>query len=101
MTFQRDLAWEQLNHSYRSSVSHHSARYALALNYPMLPAKVAHEAKRCVLDALACAVGAYAAPGRTIMEETAKELGGPEEATVFCSGYRTSALNASLVNAFL
>src|SRR3990172_5179031 len=101
MTFQRDLAWQQLDLSYRSSVSHHFARYAPALNYSVLHENVVHQAKRCVLDALGCAIGAYEAPGRTICEETVKEIGGPQEATVFCSGLRTSALNAALANSFL
>src|SRR3990172_5797710 len=101
MTFQRDLAWQQLDLTYRSSVSHHFARYALALNYSVLPENVVHQAKRCVLDALGCAIWAYEAPGRTICEATVKEIGGPQEATVFCSGLRTSALNATLVNSFL
>ena len=101
MTFQRDLAWQQLDLTYRSSVSHHFARYALALNYSVLPENVVHQAKRCVLDALGCAIGAYEAPGRTICEATVKEIGGPQEATIFCSGLRTSALNVALVNSFL
>ena len=67
----------------------------------MLPPEVVHQAKRCVLDALGCAIGAYEAPGRTICEEAVKEIGGREEATVFCSGLRTSVLNAALVNSFL
>jgi 2-methylcitrate dehydratase len=67
----------------------------------MLPPEVVHQAKRCILDALGCAIGAYPAPGRTICEETVKEIGGAEEATVFCSGLRTSVLNAALVNSFL
>ena len=101
MTFQRDLAWQQLDLTNRSSASYQYARYALALNYSLLPAEVVHQAKRCLLDALGCAIGAYEAPGRTIIEATAKEIGGPPEATVFCSGLRTSALNAALVNSFL
>ncbi len=101
MTFQRDLAWQQLDLAHRSSVSHQFARYALAVDYAALPQDVVHQARRCVLDALGCALGAYEAPGRAICEETAKEIGGPEEATVFCSGMRTSALNAALVNSFL
>lgn len=101
MTFQRDLAWRHLDLVQRSSVSHQLARYALALRYELLPPEVVHQAKRCLLDALGCAIGAYEAPGRTICEDTAREIGGPEEATVFCSGLRTSALNASLVNSFL
>src|SRR3990170_5675728 len=101
MTFQRDLAWQQLDLSYRASVAHQCARYALALNYSLLPDHVVHQAKRCVLDALGCAIGAYEAPGRPICEATVKKVGGPQEATVFCSGLRTSALNAALVNSFL
>ena len=101
MTFQRDLAWRYIDLTYQASVAHQFARYALALNYSLLPQEVVHEAKRCVLDALGCAIGAYEAPGRIICEDTVKELGGPPEATVFCSGLRTSATNAALVNSFL
>jgi 2-methylcitrate dehydratase len=43
----------------------------------------------------------YNAPGRPLCEALAQELGGPEEATVFGSGLRTSARNASLVNGYL
>lgn len=35
------------------------------------------------------------------MKATKGEVCGPEEATVFCSGVRTSAMNAALVNSFL
>jgi len=101
MTFQRDLAWESLDLAYRSGVAHQLARYALRLDYKMLPENVVHQAKRCLLDALGCAIGAYDAPGRLICEAVAAELGGPEEATVFGSGLRTSAYNATLVNCFL
>ena len=101
MTFQRDLAWQYIDLTYRASVAHQFARYALALNYSLLPQDVVHQAKRCLLDSLGCAIGAYEAPGRTICEATVKEIGGPQEATVFCSGLRTSALNATLVNSFL
>ena len=101
MTFQRDLAWQHLNHTYKSSISYHFARYALTLNYSLLPANVVHQAKRCLLDALGVAIGAYEAPGRLVMEKSIKEMGGPEEATLFCTGMRTSALNAALSNSFL
>src|SRR5262249_11274954 len=81
--------------------AYHVARYALALDYALIPDDVLHQAKRCVLDALGCAIGAYDAPGRIMCEETVKEIGGPQEATVFCSGLRTSALHAALVNSVL
>jgi 2-methylcitrate dehydratase len=101
MTLQRDLTWETLDHLYRSSVAHQFARYGLGLSYEMLPDEVVHQAKRCLLDALGCAIGAYEAPGRPVCEAVVKELGGVQEATVFCSGLRTSAPNATLVNSFL
>ncbi|MDI7258649.1 MAG: MmgE/PrpD family protein [Thermodesulfobacteriota bacterium] len=101
MTLSRDLAWSTLDHVYRSSIAHQFARYALALDYELLPKEVVHQAKRCLLDALGCAIGAYEAPGLPICEAVVKELGGVGEATVFGSGLRTSALNATLVNCFL
>lgn len=101
MTWVRDLAWETLDMASRSSISYQLARYALNLQYEMLPQEVLHQAKRSVLDTLACAVGAYEAPGRPICEDAVREIGGTEEATMFGSGQRTSALNATLVNSFL
>ena len=101
MTLQRDLTWETLDHVYRSSVAHQFARYALGLSYEMLPKEVRHQAKRCLLDALGCAMGAYEAPGRPMCESVINALGGVEEATIWGSGVRTSAPNATLVNSFL
>ncbi|MFC2008588.1 MmgE/PrpD family protein, partial [Chloroflexota bacterium] len=101
MNLARDLAWQNLDLAYRSSVAHQFARYSLGLNYESLPQDVVHQGKRCLLDALGCAIGAYESPGRPICEAVVKELGGPEEATVFGSGLRTSAPNATLVNSFL
>ena len=101
MTFTHDLAWKYLDLLDRSSASYQLARYATTLSYESLPPAVVHQAKRCVLDALGCAVGGYDAPGRPICEAMIKELGGVEEATVFGSGLRTSAPNATIVNSFL
>lgn len=101
MTRQRDLAWQNLDLMYRSSVAYQFSRYALSLNYELLPQDVVHQAKRSLLDALGCAIGAYDAPGRPVCEALVEELGGHKEATVFGSGLRTSALNAALANSFL
>lgn len=100
MTFQRDLAWRQIDLVHRSSIAHQFARYALGLTYEMLPQDVVHQAKRCLLDALGCSIGGYGSDGYRMCEGVAKENGGHEEATVFGSGLRTSALNATLVNGF-
>ena len=101
MTLQRDLAWQNIQSDYYASVAYKLARYTIGLRYEMLPPDVVHQAKRCLLDALGCAIGAYEAPGRPICEETVMEIGGRQEATLFGSGVRTSALNATLYNGFL
>ena len=101
MTWQRDLAWQNIEQTYRSSVAHQFARYALSLDYKVLPPDVVHQAKRSLVDTLGCAIGAYEAPGRPICEAVVRGLGGSEEATVIGSGLHTSAPNATLVNSFL
>lgn len=101
MTFTRDLAWQSIDLSYRSSIAHQLARYGLTLKYDLLPREVVHEAKRCLLDALGCAIGGWVAPARPMCETVVKQLGGIEEATVFGSGLRTNAHNAALVNSLM
>ncbi|MFH0846964.1 MAG: MmgE/PrpD family protein [Chloroflexota bacterium] len=101
MSYQRDLAWEYLEQVNKSSISYQLARYGLALDYSHLPPNVLRAAKRSLLDTLGCAIGAYDAPGRPMLETAMRRLGGTEEATVFGSGLRTSAANATLVNCFL
>jgi 2-methylcitrate dehydratase len=101
MSINRDLAWRYLNQLYHSSTSYQLARYAVGMSYKLLPPEVVHQAKRCVLDTLGCAIGAYDAPGRSICEAMVKSLGGVPESTVFGSGLRTSAPNATIVNSFL
>ena len=101
MSFQRDLAWQNIEADYQSSVAHKMARYALKLQYDMMPKDVVHQAKRILLDTLGCAIGALDAQARSMCEETVLELGGTPEATLFGSGIRTNALNATLYNSFL
>ncbi len=101
MSLRRDIAWKHFEQLQKSSVAYKFADYALGLKYDMLPQDVVHQAKQCLLDGLGCAIGAYDAPGRPICEQVVKELGGLPEATVFGSGLRTSASNATLVNSFM
>ena len=101
MTRPRDLAWQNFESVLKSSVAYQFARYALGTSYESLPPEVVHAAKRILLDTLGCAVGAYAAPGRRIIEDTIKEFGGKAEATLFGSWLRTTAMNATLLNCFI
>ena len=101
MTLTSELFWENLDMLNRTSIAYQCARYALRLNYKSLPENVVHAAKRSLLDSLGNTIGAYMAPGRPILEEVVDELNGPEESTMFGSGRRTSALNATLFNGWL
>ena len=40
MTFTGDLAWQNLDLVYRSSIAYQFARYALAIHYDLLPQEV-------------------------------------------------------------
>jgi 2-methylcitrate dehydratase len=101
MTLPHDLVWQNLDLVNKASIAHQFACYALGLSYEALPQDVVHQAKRSLLDALGCAIGAYDAPGRPVCEAVIQELGGKEEATLFGSGRRSTALNATLLNSFL
>jgi 2-methylcitrate dehydratase len=101
MNSERDLIRNNLDLLYKSGIAFQFAGYALGIDYRLLPQDVIHQAKRCLLDALGCAIGALNAPGLPIIESTVREIGGREEATVLGSGLRTTALNATLVNSFL
>lgn len=74
------------------------AKYARDLTFQDLPPDVVQQTKRLVVDTLGCAIGGYASEAIRIIQEVIKELGHPEEATVFGSGLRTSCMNAALAN---
>lgn len=80
------------------TVSQKLARETLEWRYAQLPDEVVHEAKRRVIDMIACIVGGYDGPPGRAIRRTIEQLGGPAEATVCGSGRRTSAMNAALAN---
>ncbi|MDZ7374153.1 MAG: MmgE/PrpD family protein [candidate division KSB1 bacterium] len=77
------------------------AEFAVSLRYEDLPAAVVHQAKRFLFDSIGCALGGYHAPDVQIAHEVYKEMGGKPEATVFGSGWRTSAYHASFLNSLM
>jgi len=97
----RERAHAEMERIERSSIAYQFAEYVLGLEYEDLPPEVAHQCKRSLLDAVACMVGALDAPAYHATVDFAKEFGGPAEATVVGSGWRTSAFNATLINSVL
>src|SRR5690349_11670232 len=77
------------------------ARFVHGMDADALPREVIHEAKRLVLDTLACAVGAHASEPAVIVRGVARELGGTPESSVIGSRWKTSAPLAALVNGTL
>lgn len=49
------------------------AKYALGLGYNPLSSGVVHEAKRAVLDALGCAIGAYPGEASRIIRDLVQD----------------------------
>jgi 2-methylcitrate dehydratase PrpD len=72
----------------------------IALAREPLPAPVAHEAKRALLNVLALAVGASRHPGVDAIVATAGELGGPPSAPVLGRGERVDAHYAAMAAGF-
>ena len=83
------------------SVSREMVRWARRLAFNRLPAEIVHEAKRALVDAVGCAIGGYDCDARVIAQRVLAKLGGPAESTVIGNGWRTSALNAAVLNGIM
>jgi len=85
----------------KKSTTGRLAEYISNLQYEDLPAEVIQQAKKIILDALGCQVScSLLENGRSIIK-LGRAQGGPAEASVFGSDYKTSAINAAFVNGTL
>ena len=96
-----ERVWADLDEEYRAGVIFQIAEFGEAFKTQPLPDDVLHMGKRCLLDALGCAIGGWKAPGRAICEQVAIEHGGRKESTIFGSGAQVNAIQAAMVNAFM
>lgn len=96
-----ELIHEHVDAKYENSIATQLARQGLELDFEDIPDPVVHQAKRSLLDALGCALGAYGAPGMDACEQLLRYMGGEGDATVFGTGEQTNPANASLFNSFL
>ena len=79
-------------------VTERVACYVLETSYQSFPKEVVHQGKRCFLDLLGVALGGAKQPLTRILLKTVKDFGGKPQATVWGHGFKTSVLNAALVN---
>ncbi len=80
-------------------ISEQLAKTALEFSFEDISEKAVLEAKRCIIDTLACAVGGAAGESSRIVTQWAIQQGGIPESTIFGSGKKIPAANASLANA--
>ena len=67
-------------------------------SYEHLPENVRTQAKRCFIDWMGVAIAAAGSPTVKILGDLIRDLGGRKQASIIGSIYKTTVLNASLVN---
>jgi 2-methylcitrate dehydratase len=72
------------------TIAEQLAAYAARLRYEDLPAAVAHQAKRMIVDTLGCALGGYDSEPSRIARDMADMIASTQPATILCSGHQTS-----------
>ena len=72
--------------------------FGVKLNFERLPAEVAHEMKRTLLDSIGCALGGLSIEKGEQAAQLARDMGGPPEARVIGTGDRVSAFAAVFAN---
>lgn len=66
------------------------ARYSASFSYDLLPKEVIHEAKRRIIDAFGCAIGAYGSLPGKIVQSAAIPVKSSWKATVFGTPWKSS-----------
>jgi 2-methylcitrate dehydratase PrpD len=74
------------------------AIYALETSFHSFPKEVVHQGKRCFLDLIGVALGGANQSTGKILVKMVKDFGGKPQATVLGHGFKTSVMNAALVN---
>jgi len=82
------------------SLTDHAIDFALRTRWEDLPAKVQHQSRRCLLDALGALIAGSQTPVAAIMRKTAVAQFGGGQATIMVSGEHASAAGAALANGF-
>lgn len=80
------------------SITQDLAELTLGLQYDRVPSEVIREAKRLIVDSLACAIGGFASEPGKICRQLARELGGSAEATILGEKERVGCSAAILAN---
>lgn len=80
------------------SIAEELAKYSYSLSYDDLDRKIVHEAKRRVIDTVACAIGAFDAEPVKIVRDLAKEVTSQKSSTILGSQIQTTPELATFTN---
>ncbi|MCP3952222.1 MAG: MmgE/PrpD family protein [Desulfobacterales bacterium] len=98
----RPARYLNLKHRYMQMpfLTDHAVDFTLNTCWENLPAKVQHQAKRCLMDTLGALIAGSQTPVADIMRKVALAQFGGDQATIMVSGERVSAAGAALANGF-
>lgn len=74
------------------------AEFIVNCRYEDLPNETAAKVKEYIVDVVGCMVGGSREPQARLLLEVMKEMGGTSESTVFAHGFKTSTMNAAMIN---
>ena len=77
------------------------ANFVACTNFNDFPTEVISHAKTCIVDWLGVAIAGSLAPSAQIATSIVRELQGRPESTIIGADFKTSCINASLVNGIL
>ena len=80
------------------SIAEELAKYSNSLDYDELDKKIVHEAKRRVIDTVACAIGAFDAEPVRIVREISQNVSSKKSATILGTKIRTTPELATFTN---
>ena len=74
------------------------SEFIVTHEYEDIPADVIEKTKYYVLDVIGCTIGASQQPQIKVLHKVLKEEGGNPHSSVFAHGYKTSMMNAAMMN---
>lgn len=80
------------------SITRKLAEFVVQTTYEDLPEDVITQTKRCFVDWTGVALAAADSPTAKILSDLVQEWGGQEQASIIRSAFKTTVMNASLVN---
>ena len=81
-----------------TGVTEKLVKFAVTTGYDQLPDDIIHEAKRCLLDCIGCALAGTTTDKGKYAIQLARRLGGPPESTIIGTGDKLSVCNTAFAN---